>query len=125
MRRLVPLAAVLAGVLLAPASTPASSLTRCPDDLPFNVAIYVKGDTCHHALTLLSSWRTHHACQQHSTCRIGVPLDNGHTRQYGCSQSYRTDHKQREYWAIACFTDDRHHDVRGRDYPHGDYKPDR
>src|SRR4051794_16107119 len=104
MRRLVPLAAVLGALVALPAPAPATShgLHVCPNDAPFNIAIYVKGGTCEHALAVLSVWRTPHApCQQHSTCRISHHFHDVGYRTYGCSQSYNTDHRGRQYWAIA------------------------
>jgi hypothetical protein len=121
--RLVPLlSAVAVAAAIAPASATASSLTRCPDDPPFNAAIYTRGQTCQHALEVISVWNAHgHTCHV-QTCRITHDFSFG-LRTFECTNAHHVDGAGRHYVALGCLTDDRRHDVRARDYPHGDYSP--
>src|SRR4051812_406273 len=123
--RLAPLpggVALLAA--FAPAATaPASGFTRCPDEDTFVVAVYIAGVTCSHAYAVISRWRVDKCQHVASNCTVTYRYHDVGPRTYRCSSIARVDHMQRHYYAIACMTDNRNHDVRARDYPHGDYKP--
>lgn len=124
--RLVPLLGVVAVLLsFVPAATaPASGFTRCPDEDTFVVAVYTAGVTCSHAYAVISRWRVEKCQQVPHQCAVTYNYHDVGQRTYRCSSSALVDHKQRHYYAIACFTDNRYHDVRARDYPRGDYRPD-
>ena len=127
MRRLLPLAAILAGCLLAPASSSAS-FTHCPDDAPFSIAIYVKGMTCDTSLLVISHWVTaqHRACHTQPSCEFTYRShDHRVSFHLKCSNSHIVDARNRHYIYMACFSDDRKHDIRSRYYWRGDYRPDR
>jgi hypothetical protein len=126
------LAALASAVAILPALAggpvaQASSFTRCHDDASFFVAIYVQGIPCDLSHNVLSTWNAHReACHKHTHCSFtygqGIPGPKYHL---SCSNSHRVDHKSRHYIALACFSDDRRHDIRARYYPRGDYQPDR
>lgn len=123
--RLVPLACVVVLLSALPIASADAALTPCGNEDSFVVAVYVHGGSCHHAFAVISRWNAERCYHHSGSCRVahdwGAPI---HHRVYHCTFSARVDHKERHYYAIACITDDRHGDVRARDYPHGDYKPD-
>jgi len=124
--RLVPLLGALLVLSALPvADTAASSLTRCPDEDTFVVAVYVSTGGCHHAYAVISRWNAEGCKHKAQPCAVAYHWGGtvGH-RTYECHSIARVDHKSRHYYAISCLTADRTGDVRARDYPHGDYKPD-
>ncbi len=110
--------------MLAPAGATASEFTNCGNENTFVVAVFVKGASCEHAFAVVSHWKAK-GCEHHPTCTFTAYFHDVRAhRTYKCTQSRRVDHKNRDYFAIGCLSPDHTQDIRARDYPRGDYRPD-
>jgi hypothetical protein len=129
MRIAAWIAAIGATVALgtfAPAAATASGFTSCGNENTFVVAVFVKGVSCQHGFNVISHWKAK-GCEHRLTSKCTWTAyfhDVRANQTYECTQSRRIDHRNRDYYAIACLSPDHTRDVRARDYPRGDYRPD-
>ncbi len=115
--------AIAALGMFVPTAATASGFTSCGNENSFVVAVFVKGVGCQHGFAVISHWKAK-GCEHHPTCTWTAYFHDVRANQtYECSQSRRVDHKNRDYYSIACVSPDRTRDVRARDYPRGDYTP--
>lgn len=124
--RLVPLLGAVVALAALPAASVAShGLSPCGNEDTFVVAVYVKGGSCEHAFTVLSRWRAEGCAHRANPCKVAYHW-GGHIgyREYHCQSYLHVDHKGRHYYAVMCLNHDHTADIRARDYPRGDWRPD-